>query len=144
MFFADELPTSAIVPSNAVTIVIVLWTVTWLVVAACAVVMVIVSLRRRPAIEAEFTSKVETAAVKGELTAQISDLKTEMISRADRTDADVRRSDQRNEQIAGQTFAKLDAFSASISKEFSTLNHTIGKLEGAQGMASQIVEAMRK
>jgi hypothetical protein len=126
MIFAEELPTSAIVPNNAVVIVICIWVVLTIVGAGGGLIAVVIALRRKPSIDAEFATKQEVAQGFA------------------RVDADLLRFNARNEELARQIFVKVDGLGASINHEFSSLNRSVGKLEGTQDLAKQIAEAIKK
>ncbi len=114
MFFAEEFPTAPIVPAQAVTIVIVLWTVITIVGVVIGTIALIVSMRRKPAIESEFATKAELNALRAELSAHTSAI-----------------------------FAKIESMNVSMNSEFSGLNRSLGKLEGQRDLVHSMVEAIR-
>jgi hypothetical protein len=114
MFFAEELPTSLVVPEQAVTIVIVLGTFLFLLNIACAILIIVSFSRRKPAIEAEFATKKEMAAGFA------------------RVDAEIVRFDKRNEELARQIFSKLDDIVKSFDHGMREVHRAIGRLEGSE------------
>lgn len=110
--FADELPTSTIVPGQAVTIVIVLWTMMAAFGVFATLIGLMVLIKRKPPIEAEFATKKEMA---------------EGFARVDR---DLKHNDQRNEELAKQIFTELKSVRDSINHELQAINRSLGKLEG--------------
>jgi hypothetical protein len=112
---ADELPVSHIDPSNAVTIVIVIQTMIIVVGCVFGIIAFIASLRRKPAIEAEFATKAE-----------LNSLRSEM------------------KQDIGGLFGRLDALTTSINSSTNAILRDIGKIEGQHDLARSIVEAVRK
>lgn len=115
MFFAEEFPASHIVPEQAVTIVTVIWTLSAIAAALAGLAFLVLALRRRPPIEAEFATKAELGALRTEILATSTSI-----------------------------FSKLEAMTSGMNAEFSSLNRSLGKLEGQKDLAHQIVEAIKR
>lgn len=112
MFFAEELPLSTVVPSQAVTIVIVLSVVMFLLNFAGAILLFVTMSRRKPSIDSEFATKKEMAAGFA------------------RVDAEIVRFDKRNEELARQIFTKIDDIAKSFDHGMREVHRAIGRLEG--------------
>ena len=115
MIFADELPLGPIVPSQAVTIVIVLVVVGFIVNLIGVAVAVLAVAKRKPSIESEFATKAE-----------LNQLRSEM------------------KQDMGTMFGKVDTLTSSINHSTNSILRDLGKLEGHREFAEQLVEAIRK
>jgi len=115
MFFADALPTSVIVPEQAVTIVIVFGCFLFFLNVGGAVLVIIGFSRRKPAIEAEFATKAE-----------VRELRNEM------------------KQDIGALFGKIDTLIASINHSTNDMQRDLGRIDSLQDLAKSIAEAIRK
>ena len=143
MLFAEELPLSPIVPAQAVTIVIVLVTISFLLSLFMMGLALFMMSKRNPSMDATFATKKELAEVKKELADALIATKKELAEVMARADADFKRMDQRNETIAQQMFTKLDVMNNSINHEISSMNRAIGNLEGSKQLAKEIAEAIK-
>jgi hypothetical protein len=123
MLFAEELPTSVIVPQNAVTIVIVLSVCLFLLNFAAAILVFVMAAKRKPSVEAEFATKAELhreiAGVKA--TIQISD---------DRIDKKFDSLDERNDERSKEVFRKIDDIAKSFDLGMREVHRVLGRLEG--------------
>lgn len=107
--------------------------IAFLLVNTVAVLAIIKSAKRSPSIESEFATKTELKDGLSRVDQQIS-----------RVDEDVKTFNTRNEVLAAQIFAEIKSGNVSMNHEFSSLNRSIGKLEGHQELALGIAEALRK
>ena len=100
------------VPSQAVTIVICIWTLLIFVGVFGGLVMLAMSMRRRPSIEAEF-------ATKAEVDAEISKLRSELTSSVGRVEENTR-----------EIFDQIHKLSVSVNNVLREHERDLGKLEG--------------
>jgi len=99
--------------------------VAFLLMNTVAVLTIVSFAKRKPSIEEQFATKEEMKEGFG------------------RVDEEIARLNARNEALAQQIFAEIKAGNVSMNHEFSSLNRSIGKLEGHQALAQSIAEAIK-
>lgn len=85
----------------------------------------VVSLRRRPPIEAEFSTKAEVAHVKGELAGQLTDLRTELTAQIVRIHE---RIDEASATLNSQDERRTD----HLRNDIRNLAVSLARIEGSK------------